>query len=389
MKSTDGCVYCGRGLYRGFDLWNAWWYLTKMNYYNAHYRKVIDSHSSRYPRLAGYMFMTIFAIASGFPVLAQGTSTLAPPTRIVLGARAVSLVADAVYAFDSAPSRIAAVAGTDQGLGTFLGLVDSTFSSKPKIDRSAGAEAYAALQPDLVILKSALKPTLGKNLEAIKVPTLYVDLETPDDYYRDLTTLGRIFGEDTRAAELVSYYRALVADTEKRVAGQPKPRTLLVQAGSGTGLWEAPPDAWMQTHLVGVAGGTPVWAGAVPGSGWTKLGAEQIAAWNPELVIVVSYRENSAKAAESFRTDPRFAALEAVRNGRVHAMPQDFYSWDQPDTRWIMGLRRIGAFMHPDRFADVNYGAELRTFFHTLYGMDDARFDVSIVPLLKGDHGVR
>jgi iron complex transport system substrate-binding protein len=257
------------------------------------------------------------------------------------------------------------------------------------VDRNAGAEAYAALQPDLVILKSALKPTLGKNLENIKVPTLYVDLETPEDYYRDLSTLGRIFNEDLRAAALVNYYRALVEDTEKRVAGKAKPRTLLVQPGSGTGLWEAPPDAWMQTRLVSIAGGTPVWAGAVPGAGWTKLGAEQIAAWNPEVVIVVSYREDSVKTAESFRTDPRFAALGAVRNGRVHAMPQDFYSWDQPDTRWIMGLRRIGAFMHPDRFTDVDSGAELRTFFRTLYRLDDARFDASIAPLLKGDHGVR
>jgi hypothetical protein len=54
-----------------------------------------------------------------------------------------------------------------------------------------------------------------------------------------------------------------------------------------------------------------------------------------------------------------------------------------------MGLRRIGAFMHPDRFTDVNVSAELRTFFRTLYRMDDPRFDVSIAPLLKGDHGVR
>ena len=360
-----------------------------MTYYNALNRKVINIDFSRFPRLAGYIFIALLAIASGFPVLAQGTGTLASPSRVVLGARAVALVADAVYTFESAPSRVAAVAGTDQGLGTFLGLVDSAFASKPKIDRSAGAEAYAALKPDLVILKSALKPTLGKNLEAIKVPTLYVDLETPEDYYRDLATLGRIFSEEARAAELVGYYRALVADTQRRVAGKAKPRTLLVQPGSGTGLWEAPPDAWMQTRLVGIAGGNPVWAGAVPGSGWTKLGAEQIAAWNPEVVIVVSYREDSAKTAASFRTDPRFAALDAVKNGRVHAMPQDFYSWDQPDTRWIMGLRRIGAFMHPDRFADVDVSAELRTFFRTLYRMDDTRFDVSIAPLLKGDHGVR
>lgn len=308
---------------------------------------------------------------------------------VVLGGRAVVMVADAVYAFSSAPDRVIAVAGTDQGLGAFLGAVDAAFPKKPTLDRSAGAESYAALKPDLVILKSAMKGSLGKGLEGLGIRSLYLDLETPEDYYRDLAALGAAFGEEKRADELVAGYKALVADTERRVAGQPKPKVLLVQAASGAGVWEAPPESWMQTKLVRMAGGEPVWAGAAPGNGWTRLNGEQIAAWNPDAVVVVSYREDSEKTAESFKTDPRFAALSAVRTGRVFAMPQDFYSWDQPDTRWILGLRRIGAFLHPARFADVDAGAEAKDFFRLLYGMDGAKFESIIAPRLKGAHGVR
>ena len=312
-----------------------------------------------------------------------------PPSRVVLGARAVAMVADAVYAFPSAPGRILSVAGTDQGLGSFLGIVDPAFSAKPALDRAAGAESYAALKPDLVILKSALRASLGKGLESLGIAALYLDLETPEDYYRDLAALGEAFGEERRAAELVSYYKALAADTERRVAGAARPRTLLVQAASGAGSWEAPPTGWMQTTMVRLAGGEPVWAGAVPGNGWTRLGPEQIAAWNPDVVVVVSYRDDSAKAAAAFRADPRFASLAAVEGGKVIAMPQDFYSWDQPDSRWIMGLRRMGAFLQPARFSDVDAGAELRDFFSFLYGLDRAAFDARIAPRLKGDHGVR
>jgi iron complex transport system substrate-binding protein len=308
---------------------------------------------------------------------------------VVLGGRAVVMVADAVYAFSSAPDRVVAVAGTDQGLGTFLGAVDPAFSRKPALDRTAGAESYAALKPDLVILKSAMKGSLGKGLEALGLRALYLDLETPEDYYRDLAALGRAFGEEQRAEALVAGYKRLVSDTERRVSGRPRPKVLLVQPASAAGVWEAPPEGWMQTSLVRMAGGDPVWAGAAPGGGWTRLGAEQIAAWNPDSVVVVSYREDAERPAAAFRTDPRFVSLAAVRNGRVLAMPQDFYSWDQPDTRWILGLRRIAAFLHPDRFADVDPGAEARAFFRDLYGIEGAAFDSIIAPRLKGAHGVR
>ena len=345
--------------------------------------------------------LVVVAVAAlaGRTASAQQPNFPAAPSRIVLGARAVALVADAVYAFKSAPSRIFAVAGTDQGLGSFLGLVDRSFSSKPVLDRTAGAEAYAALKPDLVILKGALRPSLGKNLEQIKIPTLYIDLETPEDYYRDLSALGGIFNEEDRARELIAYYTALTADTERRVAGAERPRTLLVQAGAGTGLWEAPPAAWMQTRLISLAGGDPVWVAAASAfgassvlgaaTGWTRAGAEQIAAWDPQAVIVVSYREDASLGVKRFLEDPRFAAVSAVRGGRVYGMPQDFYSWDQPDTRWILGLRRMGAFLHPDRFGDADPGMELYDFYRTLYGMDRESVRMNILPRLKGDHGVR
>ncbi|MFA6505637.1 MAG: ABC transporter substrate-binding protein [Treponemataceae bacterium] len=322
-----------------------------------------------------------------FSAFAQNEAGL--PSRVVLGGRAVIMVADAVYAFPSVVDRVLSVAGTDQGLGAFLGALDPSFVKKPALDRSATAESFAALKPDLVILKSMMKGSLGKSLEALSLRTLYLDLETPEDYFRDLAALGKTFGDEKRADALISYYRSLVADTVRRVSGQPKPRTLLVQAASGAGLWEAPPAAWMQTTLVKMAGGDPVWVGATPGNGWTRLNVEQIAAWNPEVVIVVSYREDSAKSASAFKTDPRFANLSAVKASHVFAMPQDFYSWDQPDTRWVLGLRRIGAFLHPSSFFNADAGGEAKEFFRILYGIDKMKFESVIAPRLKGDHGVK
>ncbi|HCM28211.1 MAG: hypothetical protein A2Z99_15685 [Treponema sp. GWB1_62_6] len=309
------------------------------------------------------------------------------PSRVVVAGRGAALVVDAVYAFPGLRSRVAATVKPDQGFGLFLSAVDPGFPAKAVLDRNAGAESYAATKGDLFVMKSYVRSPLGVSLEALGLKTMYVDLESPEDYYRDIQAIGSAFGQAERADELVGYYRELQADTERRVAGAARPRVLLAQAAEGGRLWEVAPASWMQARLVDLSGGENV-GSAERGSAWMRVGAEQLAAWKPDVVIAVSYNSDSAAAAEAFRADPRFGRVPAVISGRVHAMPQDFYSWDQADTRWIIGLRRIAAFIHPDRFADVDSSAEARRFFELLYGMDKTRFDAVILPRLKGEHGV-
>lgn len=324
------------------------------------------------------------ALLLALPAGAQG----AAPTRLVVAGRASIMVADALYAFPSARLRTAAVAGADQGLGYFLGALDPVWAALPSLDRAASAETIAALKPDLVILKSAMKASLGPKLDAIGLRSLYLNLETPEDYAKDLAALGAALGEEARGRELAAYYAARVADVGKRVEGRAKPRVLLVQASAGSGVWEAPPEAWMQTVMTGLAGGAPVWTKAALGSGWTRLGAEEIAAMNPEVVVVVGYRDDASALSAAFAKDPRFAATAAVRSGRVLAMPQDFYSWDQPDTRWVLGLQWLARALHPDAFAGAPLEAEVRDFFRTFYGIERAKFDALIAPRLMGDHGI-
>lgn len=311
------------------------------------------------------------------------------PARIVLGGKAVVMVADAAYAFPQAKDRVVAIAGVDQGLGAFLAAIDPGFPAKPALDRAAGAEAYAAQRPDLVVLKSAMRKSLGPSLDALGIKQLYLDLETPEDYLKDIASLGEAFGDPGRAAAVIDYYRSALAAVAAKVDSLPaaeRPRVLVLQAGAAGG-YELPPASWMQTILAERAGGTAVWKGANPGSGWAKVGLEQIAAWNPEAVFVVSYREPSTAVAARLAADPALASVAAVRSGRIFGFPQDFYSWDQPDTRWVLGLEWMAKKLHPERFAGLSIMAETQRFFAFMYGMDATRFSGLVAPRLAGDHG--
>lgn len=53
--------------------------------------------------------------------------------------------------------------------------------------------------------------------------------------------------------------------------------------------------------------------------------------------------------------------------------------------RWILGLSWLAARLHPDLFADYDAVQEVKEFYQTLYGLDEAFINEKIVPTFKGD----
>jgi iron complex transport system substrate-binding protein len=310
----------------------------------------------------------------------------AAQNRLVLGGRAVIMVADAVYLFPGAGERVLAIAGADQGLGSFLSAIDPDYGKKPVLDRNAGVETYASLRPDMVVLKSAMKKSLGSGLDALGIPQLYLNLETPEDYFTDIRSLGRLFGMETRAEAVAGFYQKKLDWLEALPRQGRVPRVLLVQASSSQeGTWDVPPASWMQTRLVEIAGGEALWKEANPGSGWAAVNAEQIAAWNPEAILVVDYRRDSRIAAQTLASVPALAATRAVKEGRVVGFAQDFYSWDQPDARWILGLEWLHRVLWPEAHSSSSMLDSAREFFSFMYSMRPEVFSKTVLPRLSGD----
>ena len=65
-------------------------------------------------------------------------------------------------------------------------------------------------------------------------------------------------------------------------------------------------------------------------------------------------------------------------------MAADVYSFDQPDTRWILGLEWLAATLHPDRFPNYSLTQSAQNFYRELYNMDEASFLQNIAPILTG-----
>ncbi|MHC1740494.1 MAG: ABC transporter substrate-binding protein [Anaerolineaceae bacterium] len=313
------------------------------------------------------------------------------PERIVIVGKALIFIADAIYTFPEASNRIVALGNTKQGSGDFVSLIDPNASAKQTLSGdTVGPEQIAAVTPDLVIMKSSNQEKLGAPLEVLGIPVIYLDFETPEQYTRDLASLGQIFQNETRAQEVSKYFTDKVESITKvtsTLTDAQKPSVLVVyyKSSDNTVALNVPPLSWIQTTEVMDAGGIPVWKDSELGKSWTTVTIEQIATWNPDVIFVVSYVSPVNDVVAKLKADPQWAELAAVKNNKMYGFATDVFSWDQADTRWILGLTWMAGKLHPDLFPNLDIQAEAQAFYQTLYNMDKATFESKIVPLFTGD----
>ncbi len=305
------------------------------------------------------------------------------PSRMVLTGKAVIMLVDALYLFPDVGDRVVAVGVTDQGLGDFFTVLDPEADQKIRLGKTAGPEEILARSPDCVLLKSYLRDSLGKPLETAGVPVIYLDLETPQQYERDLRILGDLLQQPDRANEVITLFQDRTENLRQVVSCIAHPYSLLLNVSSqgGDTIFSVPPKGWIQGDQVELAGGIPVWYDEALSPGWNKVNFEQIASWNPQSIVLLSYRGSTAETAEKLKTDPLWKDIQAVKDGRIFSMPADFYSWGQPDSRWILGAEWIATAY---RGGDLggSFMKNIYSFFGDFYGMSREKVYTDILPLL-------
>ena len=122
--------------------------------------------------------------------------------------------------------------------------------------------------------------------------------------------------------------------------------------------------------------------------GRRRKGKGSAAVWAVLLAIVaciggLGLRHGGAQGlVERLQTDPQWSELPAVQAGQLIPFAGDLHSWDQPDTRWGLGLLWLATQIQPEHFADVDIEAEAVHFFETYYGLERATVDAELLSLL-------
>lgn len=134
-----------------------------------------------------------------------------------------------------------------------------------------------------------------------------------DDMYNDILNLGRIFGVEAQAEELVTGWKARLDEVTAGVDRSAPLRVFVYDSGE-----EAPFTAGayaMPTAMIEAAGGVNIMADLE--KSWAEIGWEPVVERNPQVVVIVNYGDVTAEQKIAFmKQNPAFADIDAVKNDR-------------------------------------------------------------------------
>jgi iron complex transport system substrate-binding protein len=158
-----------------------------------------------------------------------------------------------------------------------------------------------------------------------------------DDMYADILNLGRIFGVEAKAEELVAGWKARLAEVTAGVDRSAPLRVFVYDSGE-----EAPFTAGayaMPTALIEAAGGVNIMNDLE--KSWGEIGWEPVVERNPEVVVIVNYGDVTAEQKIAFmKENPAFASIDAVKNDRFVVLE---YVEATPGPRNIKAVEKLVA----------------------------------------------
>lgn len=220
-------------------------------------------------------------------------------------------------------------------------------------------EKILSLKPDLVTVYAS-QQDLKRQLDRAAVPTFQYRHAGLADVSKTILDLGKRVGQRRESQALVKIMDEKLASVRSRIAGRPRPKTLIVfgrEALALRGIYANGGIGFLQDMLT-AAGGDNVFADIERES--LQATAELILARRPDVIIELRIGEISAEQqAKEVASWYQLTSVPAVQTKRV------FLVTDArtviPGPRVAEGTEILARLLHPDAFTPQNHasGSEL------------------------------
>jgi iron complex transport system substrate-binding protein len=244
-------------------------------------------------------------------------------------------------------------------------------------------EEVMALEPDVIFASNQLPAASLEQLEKLGIPvvviTLYVadreqastmhpELVNPDEAYTEglkqaIDLISTITGKAEKGKELWNYVitnRKIVSEHLAKVPEEKRIKVYMANENMNT---------YGTGKYVGVAmekAGAKNVAETI--NGYRQVTIEQIVKWNPEVIFVQS---RYASVLEDIKSDSRWNAIDAVKNGRLLIAPDYTKPWGNPAPESIaLGELWLAKTLYPEAFSDIDLDAMVTYFYKNFYGVD-------------------
>ncbi len=219
-------------------------------------------------------------------------------------------------------------------------------------------ELLLDLQPDVVLVHSE---PLAREIDGTGLHSFVVHLTNGRDAnaVQVMAALGELYGRQERASMYARHFTDLLNQVKKRLAhvDDKKRQRAIFFNYPGLSLTSTTADWWMEA-----AGAQSITRSLVLQNGRADISIEQLLSSNPQVIFAATPRE-----ARQIAQDPRFASIDAVRSGRIHAVPRSVIRWAHPSPEQAIGVLWAATKLYPDQFREADVAAELRAFYRRFY----------------------
>ncbi|PRZ44146.1 iron complex transport system substrate-binding protein [Antricoccus suffuscus] len=168
--------------------------------------------------------------------------------------------------------------------------------------------------------------------------------KTLQDMPDELKTIGKIFNVNAAAEKAVKKFDATVDKVKDAVKGSDRPKVFLYNSGT-----DAPQTVggWAYASvMIDAAGGRNILADEP--LRWGKVSWEQVAAANPDIILIYDYLDPSVESKIATLKDiPALADTTAIKKGNFATIS---LSLAQPGPRSAEGVEQLAEQFHPDLY---------------------------------------
>lgn len=249
---------------------------------------------------------------------------------------------------------------------------------------TASIETVLAMRPDLILDVGSVDETYASLADRVQaqtgIPYVLIDgsfARTP----QTLREVGALLGVPDIAEEQAAFAERAIARLEARIAAIPGDRRPRVYYGRGPDGLETGLAGSINMEVLDAVGAANV-AEAAGSGGLANVSVEQVLAWDPDVILAAN-----ATFQQAVATDPAWADLAAVREGRVYRAPALPFGWFDapPGINRVIGIEWLTDVLYPDERGGDLRGAT-RDFYRLFYHVDltDAQLDALLAGAASG-----
>jgi iron complex transport system substrate-binding protein len=254
-------------------------------------------------------------------------------------------------------------------------LANPQFKDYPLIGEFRGnddPEKIVACDPQVIFKTNVLAAADADELSA-KTGTPVIVLNYGDlsvyrsDMDQALTIMGEVMGKEDRAAEVIAFFDAEIADLNARTEGIADDEKLSTFVG---GIAYRGPHGYQSTeptyppftfvNVLNVA--------AEAGTEHADVAKEKIVEWDPDVLFVdLSTLQTTPNSIDELRDDPAYQSLAAVKKGEVYGvLPYNWYTVNHGSV--IADAYYVGKVLYPEQFSDIDPAAKADEIWSFLVG---------------------